>query len=92
LQLGHCLKLQGRRTAALAAYERAAKLAPFSMRPGTSFFTWESAGTRIFVRGPITARGVEALTAITHQIVELRETLKRLVEPCPDIQAQMPFR
>ena len=38
LELGHCLKLQGRRQAALDAYGRAAGLAPFSIAPKRELF------------------------------------------------------
>jgi GT2 family glycosyltransferase/tetratricopeptide (TPR) repeat protein len=92
LQLGHCLKLQGRRTAALAAYERAAQLAPFSIAPQHELFHMGQRRTQEYLfEAQLRLGGVEALTAITHQVVELRETLNRLVEALPDIQAQMAF-
>jgi GT2 family glycosyltransferase/tetratricopeptide (TPR) repeat protein len=92
LQLGHCLKLQSRRTAALAAYERAAQLAPFSIAPQHELFHMGQRRSQEYLfEAQLRLGGVEALTAITHQIVELRETLNRLVEALPDIQAQMAF-
>jgi GT2 family glycosyltransferase/tetratricopeptide (TPR) repeat protein len=92
LQLGHCLKLQGRRTAALAAYERAAKLAPFSIAPQHELFHMGQHRSQEYLfEAQLRLGGVEALTAITHQLVELRETLNRLAEALPDIQAQMAF-
>src|SRR5260370_23778186 len=92
LQLGHCLKLQGRRTAALAAYERAAKLTPFSIAPHHELcHMGQRRNQEYLFEAQLRLGGVEALTAITHQVVELRETLNRLVEALPDIQAQMAF-
>jgi GT2 family glycosyltransferase/tetratricopeptide (TPR) repeat protein len=92
LQLGHCLKLQGRRTAALAAYGRSAKLAPFSIAPQHELFHMGQQRSQEYLfETQLRLGGVEALTAITRQIVELRETLNRLAETLPDIQAQMAF-
>src|SRR5260370_35355838 len=85
LQLGHCLKLQGRRTAALAAYERAAKLAPFSIAPQHELFHMGQHRSQEYLfEAQLRLGAVEALTAITHQIVELRETLYRPVAAVPD--------
>src|SRR5258708_9290814 len=85
LQLGHCLKLQGRRTAALAAYERAAKLTPFSIAPHHELFHMGQHRSQEYLfEAQLRLGGVEALTSITHPIVELRDTLNRLLHGLPD--------
>jgi O-antigen biosynthesis protein len=81
LQLGHCLKLQGRRPAALEAYLRASTLAQMG-QPRNQEYLFEA---------QLQLGGVEALTLITHQILELRATLNQLAISLPDIQAQMAF-
>src|SRR6516162_2298619 len=80
LQLGHCLKLQGRRTAALEAYLRASRAAEMGQLPKQGY---------LFEAQRLA--GVEALTVITHQILELRAMLDQLAISLPDIQAQMAF-
>jgi len=35
--------------------------------------------------------GVEGLTELTHQLLQIRETLNRLIEELPDVRAQMGF-
>ena len=80
LQLGHCLKLQGRRPAALEAYLRASTSADIGqLRTQGTFFDAQQLA------------GVEALTVITHQILELRVMLNQLAVSLPDVQAQMAF-
>jgi len=81
LQLGHCLKLQGRRPAALEAYLRASTLDHMG-QPRDSEYLFEA---------QLRLAGVEALTIITHQILELRAMLNQLTISLPDIQAQMAF-
>jgi GT2 family glycosyltransferase/tetratricopeptide (TPR) repeat protein len=80
LQLGHCLKLQGKRPAALEAYLRASTSADIEQlrNQGTIFEAQQLAG-------------VEALTVITNQILELRVMLNLLAVSLPDVQAQMAF-
>ena len=80
LQLGHCLKLQGKRPSALEAYLRASTLA----------HTGQLLTREYFFEAQRLA-GVEALTVITQQILELRTTLNQLAVSLPDIQAQMAF-
>ena len=80
LQLGHCLKLQGRRPAALEAYSRACTSAHIG-KPRNQEYFFEAQQLA----------GVEALTLITHQILELRAMLDQLAVSLPDIQAQMAF-
>jgi GT2 family glycosyltransferase/tetratricopeptide (TPR) repeat protein len=92
LQLGHCLKLQGRREAALEAYDRAANLAPFSMAPRHELFQMGQRRSQEYLfEAELRLGGVEALMAMTQQVLELRGTLNRLIESLPDIQAQMAF-
>ena len=81
LQLGHCLKLQGRRPAALEAYLRASTMAHVG-QPRNQDYLYE---TRLQLAG------VEALTVITHQILELRAMLDQLAVSLPDIRAQTAF-
>jgi hypothetical protein len=73
LQLGHCLKLQGRRAAALEAYERAAGLAPLAIGPRTELFHMGQRTSQEYLfETQLRLGGVEALSRITHQIVEKR--------------------
>jgi tetratricopeptide (TPR) repeat protein/GT2 family glycosyltransferase len=81
LQLGHCLKLRGRRPAALEAYLRASTLDHMG-QPRDQEYLFEA---------QLRLAGVEALTIITHQILELRAMLNQLAISLPDIQAQMAF-
>jgi GT2 family glycosyltransferase len=81
LQLGHCLKLQGRRPAALEAYLRASTLADVG-QPHNQDYLLET---------QLQLAGVEALTVVTHQILELRVMLNQLAISLPDIQAQTAF-
>jgi O-antigen biosynthesis protein len=81
LQLGHCLKLQGRRSAALEAYLRASRLAD----------TGQPRNQEYLYQAQSQLAGVEALTVITYQILELRAMLNQLAGCLPDIQAQMAF-
>jgi tetratricopeptide (TPR) repeat protein/GT2 family glycosyltransferase len=81
LQLGHCLKLQGRRPAALEAYLRASTLAHVG-QPRNQDYLLET---------QLQLAGVEALTVVTHQILELRVMLNQLAISLPDIQAQTAF-
>ena len=80
LQLGHCLKLQGRRPAALEEYLRASRAAEMGQLPKQGY---------LFEAQRLA--GVEALTVITHQILELRAMLNRLTVALPDVQAQVAF-
>jgi GT2 family glycosyltransferase/Tfp pilus assembly protein PilF len=92
LQLGHCLKSQGRRQAALDAYGRAAGLAPFSIESRRELFLMGQRQTQeSLFEAQLRLGGVEALMEVAHQVIELRSTLNRLVEVLPDIQAQMAF-
>jgi GT2 family glycosyltransferase/Tfp pilus assembly protein PilF len=92
LQLGHCLKLQGRRQAAFDAYARAAGLAPFSVESQRELFLMEQrqAQAALF-EAQLRLGGVEAMMEVAHQVLELRSAVNRLVEMLPDIQAQMAF-
>jgi len=80
LQLGHCLKLQGRRPAALEEYLRACTWAHIGQPRNQEYFLEAQK-----------LAGVEALTIITHQILELRAMLDQLAVSLPDIQAQTAF-
>ena len=92
LQLGHCLNLQGRRAAALETYGRAAELAPFSTAPLRELFRMGQRQNQEYLfEAQLRLGGVEMLMQIAHQVLELRETLGRLVDALPDIQAQMAF-
>jgi O-antigen biosynthesis protein len=92
LELGHCLKLQGRRQAALDAYGRAAGLAPFSIAPKRELFLMGQRQNQEYLfEAQLRLGGVEAMMEVARQVIELRSTLSRLVEALPDIQAQMAF-
>ena len=92
LQLGHCLKSEGRWQAALDAYRRAEGLAPLSVAPQRELFLMGQRQTQeSLFEAQLRQGGVEALMEVAHQVVELRSTLNRLVEALPDIQAQMAF-
>ena len=92
LQLGHCLKSQGRRQAALDSYNRAAELAPFSIESQRELFLMGQRQTQeSLFEAQLRHGGAEALMEVAHQVIELRSTLNRLVEALPDIQAQMAF-
>ena len=82
LQLGHCLKLQGRRGAAIEAYQRAARLAPLSNAPRQELFHSGQRSTqeRLFDE-QLRLGGIEALMTVTRQIITMQETLNRLTSP-----------
>jgi tetratricopeptide (TPR) repeat protein len=78
LQLGHCLKSQGRRQAALDAYSRAAELAPFSVESQRELFLMGQRQTQeSLFEAQLRHGGVEALMEVAHQVIELRSTLNR---------------
>jgi len=59
-------------------------LAPFSIAPQHELFHMGQRRNQEYLfEAQLRLGGVEALTAITHQIVELRETLNRLAEALP---------
>jgi GT2 family glycosyltransferase/Tfp pilus assembly protein PilF len=92
LELGHCLKLQGRRQAALDAYGRAAGLAPLSIAPKRELFLMGQRQNQEYLfEAQLRLGGVEAMMEVARQVIELRSTLSRLVDMLPDIQAQMAF-
>jgi GT2 family glycosyltransferase/tetratricopeptide (TPR) repeat protein len=87
LQLGHVFKLQGRREKALIAYRRAADLDPLL----------EAARVELFMAGCLYAQqqgfadqiargGVEALLAVSNEIMRLRESLSGIAAILPDIR------
>ena len=80
MQLGHCLKLQGKRSAAVEAYSRGCSAAQigYDCNREYSFDAQQMAA-------------MEALNLVTHQIQELRGMLDRLAMSLPDLQAQMAF-
>lgn len=90
LQLGHVLKLQGHRSAAIDAYRRAAKLAPGELEPIRELATLgDSPAQTVLFEAQLRLGGVETLTSLTHQLVELQSTLNRLLKSLPDIHAQL---
>jgi GT2 family glycosyltransferase/Flp pilus assembly protein TadD len=92
LQLGHCLKSQGRRRAALDAYAWSAGLTPFSVEPRRELFLMGHRQTQTSLfEGQLRLGGIEALMEVSRQVVELRSSVNRLVDMLPDIQAQMVF-
>jgi len=72
---GTGLKLQGRRTAALARMSGRPNWLPSRSRPARAFSHGRAPEQEYLFEAQLRLGGVEALTAITHQIVELRETL-----------------
>jgi tetratricopeptide (TPR) repeat protein/GT2 family glycosyltransferase len=92
LQLGHVLKLQGKSTAALEAYGWAAKLAPLWLAPQEELFKLgERSNQEALFEAQLRLGGVDALTILTQNILELRESLDRLAQALPNIQSQMAF-
>ena len=92
LQLGHCLKLQGRRAAAIDAYQRAAELAPLSEAPRRELFHAGQRPTQEHLfEEQLQLGGVDALMAVTQQLIKMQQTLSRLSEALPDLQAQTAF-
>jgi len=91
LQLGHCLKLQGRHRDALEAYLRATTLAPLLSAPRHELLHMGRWSSEYSFEPQLRLAGVEALTLITHQILELRAMLNQLAISLPDLQAQMAF-
>jgi GT2 family glycosyltransferase/tetratricopeptide (TPR) repeat protein len=92
LQLGHCLKLQGRRQAALEAYGQAAELTPFSIEPKRELFLMgQRQNQESLFEAQLRLGGAETLMEVAHQVTNLRAMLSRLVDVLPDIQAQMAF-
>jgi GT2 family glycosyltransferase len=92
LQLGHVRKLQDRHAAALDSYGHAARLAPSSITPQRELFQMGQRRNQEYLfEGQLRLGGVEALMAMTQQVLDLRTTLRRLVDALPDILAQMAF-
>ncbi len=92
LQLGHCLKLQGRGPAAVEAYLQAATLAPLATAPRQELFHMAPGQHQQYqVKHQLRLAGVEALTLITQEISKLREMLNQLASCLPELQAQMAF-
>jgi O-antigen biosynthesis protein len=92
LQLGHVRKLQDRHAAALDSYGDAARLEPSSITPQRELFQMGQRRNQEYLfEGQLRLGGVEALMAMTQQVLELHSTLSRLVDALPDIQAQMAF-
>jgi GT2 family glycosyltransferase/tetratricopeptide (TPR) repeat protein len=92
LQLGHCLKSQGRRQAAFDAYARAADLAPFSVESQRELFlTGRHQTQEALFEAQLRLGGVEAMMEVAQQVTKLRSRLDRLIEMLPDVQAQMAF-
>jgi GT2 family glycosyltransferase len=92
MQLGHIRKLLGRHAAALDSYGHAARLAPSSITPQRALVQMgERRNQEYLFEGQLRLGGVEALMAMTQQVLELRATLSRLIEALPDVQAQMAF-
>jgi hypothetical protein len=93
LPLGHALKIQGRRSAALERYRRAAELAPFRLAPQREL---SEAGERASQERLFEAQqrlgSIDALIEMTHQLLELRTAIDRIAETLPNIQAQLAFR
>jgi len=92
LQLGHVRKLLNRHAAALDSYGRSASLAPSSITPQRELVQMgERRNQEYLFEGQLRLGGVEALMAMTQQVLELSATLSRLIEALPDVQAQMAF-
>src|SRR6202007_2807196 len=69
LQLGHALKLQGRRAAALECYRRAAELAPLALAPQRELSAaGEPASQEQLFEAQLRLGGVEALMEMTGRL------------------------
>jgi len=92
LQLGHVFKLQGRREDALAAYRRAADMQPALE---AAWAELSDAGCpesqqRCF-ETQVARGGVDALLAVSEEVMRLRDSVARLAETLPDLCGQMAF-
>jgi GT2 family glycosyltransferase/tetratricopeptide (TPR) repeat protein len=92
LQLGHLLKLQGRRSVAIEAYRRAAELAPAVLEPmrELALLGYRPAQEALF-DAQLRLGGIEALTEVSQQLLEMRAAIDRIAAALPDIQAQLAF-
>src|SRR5437763_10573781 len=89
LQLGHALKLQGKRHDALAPYRRAAARPPDNIEALKElFFAGSFDDQQQLFERRLAAGGVEAVMALGEEIARLQQSLQRLAEKLPDIQAQ----
>jgi tetratricopeptide (TPR) repeat protein len=92
LQLGHALKLEGRRAAALESYRRAAELAPFQIAAQRELSdAGERANQEQLFEAQLRLGGVEALMEVTQRLIELRAAIDQIAETLPDIRAQLAF-
>jgi tetratricopeptide (TPR) repeat protein/GT2 family glycosyltransferase len=87
LQLGHVFKLQGRREKALAAYRQAADLDPSlkAAQVELSMAGCPQAQQQGFT-DQIARGGIEALLAVSNEVMRLRESLSRIAAILPDIR------
>src|SRR4051812_1228938 len=92
LQLGHALKLQGKRAEALEAYRRAALAQPPLLAPRRELFhAGDGEVQRDLFERQLAFGGVEALLTLSEEVVRLQGVLNRLIEGLPDPQALMAF-
>jgi GT2 family glycosyltransferase len=92
LQLGHALKLQGKRAAAAEAYRRAANLAPFWLAPKQELFhLGDQSSQEALFEAQLRLGGVDSLATLTQNVVDLRKSLDCLVQALPNLQSQMAF-
>jgi GT2 family glycosyltransferase len=92
LQLGHALKLQGKRAAAWQAYRRAAKLAPRWLEPKRELSQLDdrSAQEALF-EDRLRSGAVDELVILTRSLLDMRKSLDTLAEALPNIQSQIAF-
>lgn len=89
LQLGHVLKLMGRRSAALEAYRAAVALAPDSRAALHELAeAGEADAQERRFEAQLGAGGIEALLAMSRELVDMRAKLDRMIAALPDAQAQ----
>ena len=92
LQLGHALKLQGRRDEAVAAYRRATELQPsLDAAWGELFHAGDEQSQRQLFAQQVARGGVEAVLALTEEVVRLQGAVARLAEALPGLYAQTAF-
>lgn len=89
LQLGHALKLQGKRGEAIAAYRHSAALRPDNLGALKELFFAGSFNDQLqLFERRLAAGDLDAMLSWREEIFRLQETLQRLTDKLPDLQAQ----
>ena len=92
LQLGHALKLQGRRNAALTAYSRAAELDPASSAAAAELAAMGEPSHQVAAFDmQLRAGGTDALIAMSHGLLAMRNQLDQMIAALPDAAASAAY-